>query len=214
MRKAATGLVIVLAALMPTAASAQSGDCGGSSALTRSLRDDPDAPVIGNPRGRDVIVEFFDYRCPYCRAFEPVLRRFLAEDGEARLVLEEWPIFGGASDYAARVALAARWQGRFRRAHDALLDARGTLDRRRVREIAEGAGVDLARLDRDMRERRDEIDGALRHVALAAARLHLKGTPAMVIGRRVIWGSLTLDDLESLFAQPRDAPAEAARDPR
>ena len=39
--------------------------------------DDPDAPVGGNPQGDASIVEFFDYRCPYCKEVEPALETLL-----------------------------------------------------------------------------------------------------------------------------------------
>jgi len=208
------GLLVALALLASGTGLAQAGGGDRIAELNQSLLGDPDAPVIGNPHGRDAIVEFFDYRCPYCRALGPVLRRLLAEDGEARVTLEEWPNLGAVSTYAARVALAARWQGRFRQVHDGLLDSRGPLDKLRVREIAEDAGVDLTRLDRDMAERGAELDGALRQVAAQAEMLHLQGTPGLVIGRRVIFGALSLEDLESLLAQERGSSAGSVRDVR
>jgi protein-disulfide isomerase len=174
-----------------------------SARLLRALVEDSASPAIGNPRGRDIIVEFLDYRCPYCRALAPDLRRLVAEDREARLIVKEWPLFGGVSIYAARVALASAWQGKFDAVHAALLAARGPLDRDGVRQAAEGAGLDLARLDREMASRGAELDGALGRVEAQAGRLRLKGTPGLVIGGRVISGALSFDDLKSLIAQGR-----------
>ena len=37
-----------------------------------ALVNDPDSPVGGNPQGDVTVVEFFDYRCPYCRAAAPM----------------------------------------------------------------------------------------------------------------------------------------------
>jgi len=36
--------------------------------------DDPATPVGGNPHGDVTIVEFFDYRCPYCKQVQPALQ--------------------------------------------------------------------------------------------------------------------------------------------
>jgi protein-disulfide isomerase len=66
------------------------------------------------------VVEFFDYRCPCCRIMEPRLHELLTEDPSVRLVLKDWPIFGGMSVYAAQVAIAAGWQGKYAPVHDAL----------------------------------------------------------------------------------------------
>src|SRR6185312_15529010 len=75
------------------------------------LVDDPTAPVGGNPKGNVTIVEFFDYRCPYCKEVEPALEALLREDGQTRIVYKEFPILGKPSVLAAQVALAAREQG-------------------------------------------------------------------------------------------------------
>src|SRR6478752_1971819 len=42
--------------------------------------DDPATLVGGNPRGDVSIVEFFDYRCPYCKQVLPSLQTLLKED--------------------------------------------------------------------------------------------------------------------------------------
>lgn len=205
MRLSAALLSMLL--LMTGSAAAQDLEPVGSgrvsARLLRALVEDRTSPAIGNPRGRDIIVEFLDYRCPYCRALAADLRRLVAEDREARLIVKEWPLFGGVSIYAARVALASAWQGKFDAVHAALLAVRGPLDRDSVRQAAEAAGIDLARLDRDMASRAAELDRALGGVAAQASRLRLKGTPGLVIGGRVISGALSLDDLKSLVAQAR-----------
>jgi len=73
------------------------------------LLNDPAVPVMGNPLGRVNVVEFFDYRCPSCRRMQPVLEELLAKHRDVRLMLREWPIFGGVSVFAANVAIAANW---------------------------------------------------------------------------------------------------------
>src|SRR5260370_2859102 len=83
--------------------------------------DDPDAPVAGNPRGNASLVEFFDYRCPYCKQVEPSLDALLAEDRQLRLVYKEFPVLGPDSLLAARASLAARKQGKYDAIHRALM---------------------------------------------------------------------------------------------
>lgn len=73
---------------------------------TDALFHDPEDPVIGNPAGTLRAVEFFEYRCLFCRRMHPLLQRLLAEDHGIRFFAEEWPIFGGPSVRAARIALA------------------------------------------------------------------------------------------------------------
>src|SRR6267143_7106357 len=74
--------------------------------------DDPDAPIAGNPKGNATLVEFFDYRCPYCKQVEPSLEALLTEDRQLRLVYKEFPVLGADSVTASRAALAAKKQGK------------------------------------------------------------------------------------------------------
>ena len=92
----------------------------------------PGAVVLGNPTGDVTIIEFFDYRCPYCRQMHPMLNRLLAEDHGVRFVAKEWPVFGGPSVTAAKIALAADWQGKYTAVHQALMEHEGTLDETKV----------------------------------------------------------------------------------
>ena len=169
------------------------------------LFDDPLSPVIGNPQGTLTIVEFYDYRCPYCRVMRPRLRTLLADDKAVRLILKEWPIFGGISIYAAKVALASAWQGRFAAVHDALFALPRTIDRSSVRMAARGAGVDLARLDRDMASRALELDAALARNDAVARSLGFQGTPDFVIGAATVVGAISEGDLRRLVAKQKAA---------
>jgi protein-disulfide isomerase len=175
-----------------------------SSVRADDLLHDPNSPVLGNPRGVLTIVEFFDYRCPYCRIMEPRLQELLAQDQSVRLVLKDWPIFGGMSVYAAQVAIAAGWQGKYAPVHGALFTLSRTMDRDAVRNAARKAGVDLAQLDRDLSARGAEIDRILGKTDVEARMLQLQGTPGFVIGHSLVPGALSLEDLEHLVAQAKD----------
>lgn len=163
------------------------------------------APVIGNPLGRVTIVEFFDYRCPYCRIMQPRLQALLADRHDVRLVLKEWPVFGGVSVYAAKVALASAWQGKFEPVHDALFALPLPFDEAAVRAAAQKAGVDMTRLDHDLSTRGSEIDTELTANAVEAQKLGFPGTPGFVIGHETVPGALSRRDLDRLISQARSA---------
>src|SRR6516165_3972360 len=83
--------------------------------------DDPGTPVGGNPKGDVTLVEFFDYRCPYCKQVQPRLQELLAGDRELRIAYKEFPILGPVSLTAARAALAAKQQGKYEAFHNAMM---------------------------------------------------------------------------------------------
>jgi protein-disulfide isomerase len=90
-----------------------------------SILRDPDIPVLGNQKGDITIVEYFDYRFPYCKKVNPELQKVVSDDGHVRLVFKDWPIFGDVSIYAARLALAAKYQNKYAEAHEALIAVKG-----------------------------------------------------------------------------------------
>ncbi len=75
-------------------------------ALRDQLINDSNSPVAGNPDGDVTIVEFFDYRCSYCKASLAMVRQILEEDPGVRLVFKEFPIL---SPESANAAARSRW---------------------------------------------------------------------------------------------------------
>lgn len=149
----------------------------------RAILDDPDAPVGGNPKGNTPIVAFLDYNCPYCRATAPDLNRFVAADGQIRLVYKDWPILALSSVYGARLALGANLQGQYQSAHDALMAIRGVkTTEATMRAAVEVAGVDMSKLDRDLGAHDKAIMRLIKRNDDQAKALGLEGTPSYLIG--------------------------------
>ena len=60
----------------------------------KEIFNDPATPAAGNPKGDVTFVEFFDYRCPYCKQVEPAIESMLKQDPKLRIVYKEFPISG------------------------------------------------------------------------------------------------------------------------
>lgn len=172
------------------------------------LERDPGAPVAGNPHGDVTLVEFFDYRCPYCRAIAPLVMELAKSDPGLRIVFREWPILSPESALAARAALAAAQQGRYADLHMALMQL-DELTPETIRATARDLGFDLARLEADMQ--RPEIQQHLDDSDRLARELGITGTPAFVIGDHVVPGMADRATLESLIARARGKPSAAPR---
>lgn len=170
-------------------------------AKRNELERSPGDLVLGNPDGDITLVEFSDYRCPYCKqAAEPVMKAVKA-DGKVRLVLKELPILGRDSVTAAQAALAADRQGKYAAMHDALMAHKGNLDEAAVMRIAGQVGLDTARLKTDM-QRPDVQDKLKANLELARA-LDIRGTPAFIIGDALAPGAVDEAALKSMFAKAR-----------
>ncbi len=186
-------------------------EAAAASVLTReALFYDPGAPVLGNPKGTLPIAEFFDYRCPYCRGMHKMLQRLLAANPDIRYVAKEWPVFGGPSVTAARVALASNYQGKFEAVNGALFEAK-IVDTASVVDTAAQAGVDMKRLEGDLKAHAGEMDTALGTAATQALALGLQGTPGFIIGPFLIPGALSEKNLATVV---RNARAKMAKLPQ
>lgn len=169
--------------------------------LKDELAFDPGSPVLGNPSGDVTVVEFFDYRCPYCKRTAPVIDQLVKEDGRIRRVMKEFPILGPESLFASRVALAARAQDKYEPMHRLLIAAKGALDQETVMKLAKEAGLDMAQLKRDLNSA--AIDEALKKNRDLAGQLEITGTPAFIIGKEFVPGAAELDTFKTIVARAR-----------
>ncbi len=173
--------------------------------LRPELEHDPGSPVGGNPDGDVTVVEFFDYRCTYCKRFLPNLVELLRKDANVRIVFKEYPILGPDSVTASRAALAARIQDEdlYMPFHAALMEARGSLSERRILDLAKEVGLDPVRLERDMAA--PEIEATFSRNRAQAEALGIRGTPGFVIGDRVVPGYIDGDALAALVEEARES---------
>ena len=145
------------------------------------------APIAGNPKGDVTVIEFFDYNCGYCKKAFPDLAAVVQQDKNVKIILKEFPILSKGSEEAAKVALAARMQGKYWEFHRALLEAPGQANEAAALKVAEKVGLDLARLKKDMAsaEVKKEIDDTRK----LAQKMGIQGTPHFLVGDRVIPGA-------------------------
>ena len=162
---------------------------------------DPAAPVLGNVQGDVTMVEFFDYRCPYCRMMAPRLMTLIGKDSGLRLVMKEYPVLSRESIVAAKVALVAARHGVYAPFHAAMFALNGPFDEQKVMQVAQLVGLspDVARQEMDDPALTSELR---RNLALGRI-LGINGTPAFVIGNGILPGAVTIEDLEKLIAAQR-----------
>ncbi len=152
----------------------------------REVRGDPRDFSIGPANAPIVIVEYFDYRCPYCHAAYEWIYQLTRTRSDVRVVLKEFPVLGPDSMQAAQAALAAMPQGRYWQFHRALITHRGELSSARIDQLARGAGIDVARMRRAMSS--PEIIAQLEDIRAQAIEYNFTGTPGFVINGETIPG--------------------------
>jgi protein-disulfide isomerase len=166
---------------------------------------DPEILSLGNPKGDLTVVEYFDYQCPYCKKLAPELAQLVREDGNLRLVLKDWPIFGEISESAAKLALAAKYQSKYVEAHNALIGADRKLTEANISEFLAGAGVDVAVATADLQTHQKSIDDLLARNRAQAEAFDFPGTPAFIVGTFRVPGVVEMRVFKQIVADARAA---------
>jgi len=168
----------------------------------KELLHDPSSPVSGNPNGEVTVVEFFDYRCGFCKRAAGAVTQLQKEDPTVRVVYKDFPILGEPSELAAKAALSANAQGKHQAFHEALLATKSEMTKEELLRVAADVGLDPKLLEADMAnpEWQTVID---RNRALARD-LGISGTPGFIVGTELVPGALDVKGLKDLIARVKD----------
>src|SRR6201991_4291332 len=183
------------------AAKHEAGVASNADAIFNSPRN----VTLGNKDGDVTFVEFFDYNCGYCKRAMADMLELMKADPKLKVVLKEFPVLSQGSMEAAQVAVAVRMQDptgkKYLDFHQKLLNGRGQADKARAIAAAKEAGLDMARLDKDMAS--PEVRATLEENFKLAEDMGLNGTPSYVIGKQVVVGAVGLDNLTKKIGEAR-----------
>ncbi len=172
-----------------------------SSPSVEEVLFDPEIPALGNPDGNVTVAEYFDYQCPFCKRGHSELLDLVREDGNVRLVMKDWPIFGGASVHASSLVLASGEN--YEKALNALMATPGRLSKDEVDATLSKAGLDPSALLAAFRKDMDRVDGILARNMDQANAFGFGGTPAFIIGTRIYQGAMDRQALLEAIAAAR-----------
>jgi protein-disulfide isomerase len=169
----------------------------------KQMLDKPGVDAVGARDADVIVVEYFDYNCPYCKQLVPTLHALLEQEPKIAILYKDWPILGDVSVYAASCALAAGYQGKYQVAHDALISGPRLAHNDQVDTILGKAGVNMDTLKKDRVAHAKEIAALLERNDIEAHALALDGTPGLVIGRQLVPGIADVKYLKGLVANSR-----------
>lgn len=164
---------------------------------------DKTSPALGNTKGGVPIACFFDFQCSYCKHDYPQLMQTIKADGDIRLILKHWPIFGEASVYAARLSLAAVHTGQYETVVDTLIRATGPLSPARIDTLLGNVDIDAGKLKAGYERYQLTIDGALDRNSEHAAAFKFPGTPSYIVGQKSYSGAMSESRLKTAIDKAR-----------
>ncbi|SIN59536.1 Protein-disulfide isomerase [Parasphingorhabdus marina DSM 22363] len=180
------------------------GEDVGNNGLVQEIRADRSSPMKQVPGADLTIISFNDFNCSACRKAHPAIQLAAAEDGRCNMIYKDWPIFGAASERAARIAMAADYQGLYPQVYDRLMRQAG-LGNGRLQDAVEQSGGNWDRLLEDLNAHQQEIDNQLDRNRRQAFSLNLQGTPAFLIGPILIRGAVSQRNFARAIAAAREA---------
>lgn len=173
-----------------------------------ALAHDDISAVLGNPDGAITIVEFFDYRCGYCRRSHPDVKKILAENKDVRLVMKQFPILDQPEEtpislIAAHIAQAMKKQGKFEAFHDAVFEMDGPVTQDSLMALVDSMDIDKDQYQKDFIA--EETSNYIRANHNMARELGISSTPMFFINGKVVSGARGYDHLNEVVEEARAA---------
>lgn len=140
--------------------------------------------IIGNPDGKMVLVEFFDFSCGFCHRVHPAIKEIVANNPDVKVVAKPLTFLAPVSKYAAKAALAAAEQGKFAEVYNALFGVEGRLSESKVDELVASLGLDMDKLKADMNSAK--VEKTLKDASDLAAKINVNGVPTMVFNNKIL----------------------------
>ncbi|WFU44901.1 DsbA family protein [Bradyrhizobium sp. CB82] len=170
-----------------------------------AIFNSPRQVVLGNKDGDVTFVEFFDYNCGYCKRAMADMLDLMKNDPKLKVVLKEFPVLSQGSVEAAQVAVAVRMQDptgkKYLDFHQKLLGGRGQADKAHALAAAKEAGLDVAKIEKDMAN--PEVRATIEENFKLAEAMGMNGTPSYVIGKQIVVGAIGLDGLKEKIGAAR-----------
>lgn len=157
---------------------------------------DPRDAVLGNPKGKQTIVEFFDYNCGFCKHALSDMNDLVKTNPDLRFVLKEFPVLGPDSQRAHVVAMAfkALEPEKYAEFHQRLLGGEGRATEETAMNVAVALGADETAIRKAMKD--PAIVKEFTDNYELANELEISGTPSYVVGGEVISGALGAEVLQ------------------
>lgn len=153
---------------------------------------------IGNENAKNIIVEFLDYNCGYCKKIHPELMEVVKNE-DVKLYFYQFPILSESSKLYSRTVLAVMVQDHDKglKAHDLMMSHQGSLNAEKVQTILEDLNIDFDQFAKDMES--VDLDEMLAISYYLAKSIQSRGTPAMVINDEIIFGYVPKSRIKGLL---------------
>ena len=171
--------------------------------IYRQILEDTEYLSLGNQFSKNIIIDFFDYRCKYCQQFHKQMFQAL-EAGKLkniRWIIIEAPIFGDDTNQIARHVLAAKEQGKYK---EMFLEVakRGDVPLYQLESIAKDLGLNVELLKMDAYT--DRVTDVFKKNMKLYKKFKVNSVPLIIADKKVHKGAILGEKLDDLLEDLAD----------
>jgi protein-disulfide isomerase len=148
---------------------------------------------LGNKNGKDIIIEFFDYNCGYCKRSFSEIMELVSENKNIKVILKELPVLGESSILASKASIASQKQDKYFEFHQELINFSGLISLSDIKKISKELGINYEQLQKDMNS--DETILLINESYRLADLIGVRGTPAFIINNDLIPGAIGKNEM-------------------
>ena len=148
---------------------------------------------LGNKNGKDIIIEFFDYNCGYCKRSFPEIMELVSENKNIKVILKELPVLGESSILASKASIASQKQNKYFEFHQELINFSGSISLSDIKKISKELGINFEQLQKDMNS--DDTILLINESYRLADLIGVRGTPAFIINNDLIPGAIGKNEM-------------------
>ena len=148
---------------------------------------------LGNKNGKDIIIEFFDYNCGYCKRSFSEIMELVSENKDIKVILKELPVLGESSILASKASIASQKQDKYFEFHQELINFSGLISLLDIKKISKELGINYEQLQKDMNS--DETILLINESYRLADLIGVRGTPAFIINNNLIPGAVGKNEM-------------------
>ena len=151
----------------------------------------------GNSKSENVIIEFFDYNCSYCKKAHQDILKIQQNKKNVKIIYKNFPILSENSKKLAEISLliAKDSNKQFNKFHNIIMEKRGAINKNQLKNILDDLGYDQEKLKNNLNSQ--YIKNQLYNDRKLAEKLSLRGTPAFIVNDKLFFGYIGYDELVS-----------------
>lgn len=124
------------------------------------------------------VAYFFDFNCGHCARQSETIKAVLEKNKDVEVIYKNLPVLGPSSELAARGAIAAHQQNKFKDFYEETYKTREKSPES-LKKIAQKIGLDVVKWEKDLES--EAVSTEIAHVRQLAEKMKIGGTPAIAI---------------------------------